>query len=883
MSAPAKAVFISYASQDADAARRICETLRAAGIEVWFDQSDLRGGDVWDASIRRQIKNCFLFLPLISAQTQEREEGYFRREWNLAVARTLDMAEDRSFLLPVVIDGTPEAQARVPEKFREVQWTRLPNGVTSATFVARVQALTTGAAPAPVVAQSAAGAPADPSEDNTILKGTAPAAPSPVRPAAPRRTAAISPPATPRAGLWLAKFALPALLLAVAGYFYFSFQHGKAYARNELLPSLDAMAGKTFRGNARLFEMAVEAEKSLGSDPQLEKVWPLIATTLSIDTEPQGAEVLWKEYDNPAAPWNAAGVTPLKDVRVPRSFLRLEIRKAGYQTIEYATPGRTVGLGPTVASFTLDPVGTLPAGMVRVPAHQFAMALTGLEKYADQSTGEFLVDRYEVTNRDFKAFVDAGGYVKKEYWTVPIKDGAAIIPFERAVAKFTDRTGRPGPATWEAGTYADGLADHPVTGVSWYEAAAYAAFAKKQLPTLFQWASVADTARSEFIIPASNFSGKATSTVGSLPGMSTYGIYDLAGNAREWTTNATGTPGERFILGGGWNDASYAFNDSYAQPALDRSESNGFRCIREIPGKPTPAVQQAAITQAFRNYDRERPVDDASFAAYLRQFRYDKGPLEAKVEKTVEGDGWKLDIVTLDAGYNSERLQLNVYTPQNASAPFQPVIFFPGSNGLFSTTIDANTVRRLSFIMKSGRALIWPIYKGTYERRDNLKSDTVDESILYKDHIIAWGKELGRTLDYLETRKDMQAGKEAFLGWSWGGFTGGILPAVDKRIRVVVLNVGGMSMEQSLPEVDQINYLPRITQPVLMLNGKYDMYFPVESSQKPMFNFLGTPRKDKKIVIYDSGHSVPPTEFMKETLSWLDTYLGPATGEVKVH
>ena len=108
-------MFLSYASQDAEAARRITETLRAAGIEVWFDQSELRGGEAWDASIRRQIKGCKLFLPIISANTQEREEGYFRREWNLAVGRTLDMADDMAFILPVVIDATRDADARVPE------------------------------------------------------------------------------------------------------------------------------------------------------------------------------------------------------------------------------------------------------------------------------------------------------------------------------------------------------------------------------------------------------------------------------------------------------------------------------------------------------------------------------------------------------------------------------------------------------------------------------------------------------------------------------------------------------------------------------------------------------------------------------------------------
>jgi predicted ATPase len=141
VSASGKAIFLSYASQDAEAAHRICEGLRAAGLEVWFDQSELRGGDAWDASIRKQIKECALFVPFISANTDARSEGYFRLEWKLAVDRSHLIADDQAFLLPVVIDATIDIHARVPEKFREVQWTHLTTGETSAAFVERVRRL----------------------------------------------------------------------------------------------------------------------------------------------------------------------------------------------------------------------------------------------------------------------------------------------------------------------------------------------------------------------------------------------------------------------------------------------------------------------------------------------------------------------------------------------------------------------------------------------------------------------------------------------------------------------------------------------------------------------------------------------------------------------
>jgi TolB-like protein/Tfp pilus assembly protein PilF len=141
---PSRAVFLSYASQDAEAAQKICEALRAAGVEVWFDKSELRGGDAWDQSIRRQIKNCALFIPVVSRHTHERAEGYFRLEWKLAVDRSHLITATKAFLLPVVIDDSPDDDEQVPDRFRELQWTRLPGGETPPAFVERVQRLLSG-------------------------------------------------------------------------------------------------------------------------------------------------------------------------------------------------------------------------------------------------------------------------------------------------------------------------------------------------------------------------------------------------------------------------------------------------------------------------------------------------------------------------------------------------------------------------------------------------------------------------------------------------------------------------------------------------------------------------------------------------------------------
>jgi pimeloyl-ACP methyl ester carboxylesterase len=202
-------------------------------------------------------------------------------------------------------------------------------------------------------------------------------------------------------------------------------------------------------------------------------------------------------------------------------------------------------------------------------------------------------------------------------------------------------------------------------------------------------------------------------------------------------------------------------------------------------------------------------------------------------------------------------------------------VYFPGSGVIRMT----NSVERLdqvvSFVVKTGRAVVLPILKSTYERRDSLVSDLPDSSIFWRDHVVMWAKDMRRTLDYLSTRADIDTSRFAYFGHSWGANQAPINLVVEPRFKAAVLYVAGLTMERGRPEVEVFNYLPRVKQPVLMLNGKYDFFFPLETSQRPFFDALGTPPEKKKWIVYEGGHDVPRTELIAETLRWLDTHLGP--------
>ncbi len=630
------------------------------------------------------------------------------------------------------------------------------------------------------------------------------------------------------------------------------------------------------------FKLAAEAERYIPDDPLLDRLRSRFSRDVKIYSHPPGASVYAKPYTDPDAEWRYLGQTPIESIRIPLGFSRMKLEMDDFRTI-YDISWNGSFLSDTLR-YKLPEAGSLPNDMELLPdfaiwfhitAAPAGLHMPGLEHLEAEQISDFLMDRHEVTNEAYKRFVDAGGYQNPKYWKYPfVKDGRTLA-WEEAMALFTDKTGRPGPGTWEVRDYPDGQDDYPVTGISWYEAAAYAEFAGKSLPTIYHWDRAAFTWASSEIVPLSNLNGDGPVPVGSSLSMNRFGIYDLAGNVREWCFNESSRSGERFILGGGWNDPAYAFNDAFAQSPFDRSETNGFRCIKYLESEGNRPGLEKTVVMPFRDFLREPKVSDETFALFLNQYTYDKTELNAVVESVKEEEDWIRKKITFDAAYGNERMIAYLFLPKQGTPPYQTVVYFPGSGAIHRRSSESLGPGLGDFLLKSGRALMYPIYKSTFERGDDLKSDYPNQTNFWKEHVIMWAKDLSRSIDYLETRDDIDTDKLAYVGYSWGGAMGAIMPVVERRIKTSVLVVAGLLFQRSLPVVDQVHYLPRITIPVLMLNGKYDFFFAYETSQLPFYELLGTPREDKKLFAYKGGHSVPRTQLVKETLAWLDRYLGP--------
>ena len=293
----------------------------------------------------------------------------------------------------------------------------------------------------------------------------------------------------------------------------------------------------------------------------------------------------------------------------------------------------------------------------------------------------------------------------------------------------------------------------------------------------------------------------------------------------------------------------------------------------------TTEINYESFGVDVRDFLNTEDVSDEVFKYYLSQYDYEYSDKNITTENIdTLSNGIVIQKYEMPAGYadGKEVLSGYVFYDKNIKEKYKPIIYFPGSNALH-TPKDSNMTERFPsrvlYLLKEGYAVIHPIYKSTYSRQDNQRSDYGDMSDQYKEHVIMWGKDYKKSIDYIFTRKDFDSSKLSYYGSSWGGFMGNILLAIDERVKSAVLLVAGLEFQKCKKEVDAHYYTRRIKIPTIMLNGKFDQYFPYETSQIPMYKLIDVEEENKKHFIYESGHYVPRNELIKQHLEWLDKYL----------
>ncbi|MCS7466054.1 protein kinase [Stieleria sp. ICT_E10.1] len=609
------------------------------------------------------------------------------------------------------------------------------------------------------------------------------------------------------------------------------------------------------------FELAHEAEKRVPNDPALEVMREQFSRTLTIVSDPPNAKVYRRPYGNADAKWKFVGTTPLPRTQVPIGFNSWKVIKSGFEEFEGCRAPES--RDENTLSFNLNPIRRSQPGMVLV---------SGGNLYGRQFA-EFFIDRTEVTNRQYKEFVEGGGYHDSGLWKdLVYLDGEKELPWQTAVETFIDATGEFGPATWRDGMYPTDEDDYPVRGISWYEAVAYSRFRGKDLPTIAHWQLASGVRYAHWMETVSNFDVSGPATCGSFSGIGPYGTADSAGNVKEWCWNQ-GPGDSRYILGGSWDEPEYMFAIRDSQSAMGRLNNYGFRCVKYLqdvsPNDLKPVIPK------WHNYSHDEPVSSEAFdviRASIYSYENKKlDPEHASIDRTAM---WTEETVTFAAAYgdSKERVIAHVYLPTRVEPPYQAILYWPGIYAYKNEPFRNRTFRpdhlRVAAFVNSGRAVVYPIHAGCYERYSSKAQTQVE-------YLVQQRKDLGRTIDYLNQREDIDLQKLSFVGFSSGARNGINLVAVESRISVAVFVHGGLPKNPDTNHaVSGVNFAPHIKVPALMINGRNDFIFPAETSQRPLFELLGTSPSDKDYRVFEGGHNVPLNMQIQETIGWLDRYLG---------
>ncbi|HRH44386.1 MAG TPA: SUMF1/EgtB/PvdO family nonheme iron enzyme, partial [Pyrinomonadaceae bacterium] len=419
----------------------------------------------------------------------------------------------------------------------------------------------------------------------------------------------------------------------------------------------------------------------------------------------------------------------------------------------------------------------------------------------------------------------------------------------------------------------------PVTDITWFEAAAYAKFRGKSLPTIFQWEKAArdgkfdegyntmpwglsrDADSTDFL---ANFGNDGTSPVEKFEfGASPFGCLNMAGNVAEWMLNKRGE--NVLVSGGSWGEKPYLFGYFGDFPPGYNSNRVGFRLVKNLSEKSDGAEEIPPVE--IPNY---KISNESDFKNWLTHYAYDKTPLESEIVEMIETDSWTREKITF-IGANREKVTAYLYLPKNFSRPLQVVHWVPAADVPLGFTSLAHSVEDvLTPVIKSGRAVFAVALSG-YSDRPPRRPDS--EGVELRKEMVKNITDFRRGIDYLETRKDLDLSKLGFLGLSWGGDSGLILTAIENRyISAAYVGIGvRYAWSKWIDEANIVNFAPHIKIPKLLLKGRYDEAHPLKPQAEPIFKLL---REPKRIVIVESGHVPPPEVFAPAINNWFDETLG---------
>ena len=570
------------------------------------------------------------------------------------------------------------------------------------------------------------------------------------------------------------------------------------------------------------------------------------------------------------------GMTPIDSFAVPKvrdSYL-IKLEHNGVNYIEKATFNHKYNL---------------PLKKFKLPQNHKAflgksfnrMWLQGVQ-FNNIKIDPFTISKFEVSNKEYQEFVDSGGYTNPKFWDFPITIDNRSYDFKSSMKFFTGKYGKPGPANWSYGKFPSGLENHPVTGVSWFEAKAYAKFRNQDIPNVFQWLYASGTGFSGIydsnMIDNSNFNSNQMREVTDTRGNAN-GVNNIAGNVKEWLHNPFGDKKDEYsILGGSYQEPSYYVKNYASLPPLDRSIGNGIRLVKNLNNGQKDQNKTLVVPDFYRDITSEPDVSDEVFELFKSQFDYKK--TELNVSTQIADDfqsGYTLETFNLDTTYDSnEKLFGYIIYSNSYKDRYSPVIVVPSARAILDKTVDElpeTILSQFKYLIDEGYAIFHPIYFNTYSRERVINTWLPNESEEYKEMIVKWGQDYKRSLDYLQTRKDFKFKNLSYYGYSLGSRYANILLAIDNRVKSAFIVVGGLRMQRAKKEIDEHFYLRRVKTPIFHIVGKLDATLGYEDVYLPWKKLVGTNLEDlKTLELEDFGHGIPKDTIVKYHKSWIEKY-----------